>query len=81
MSHKQECICYCIDLLTSRNLAHIYNKHLFEHYYRKNHCCSGNAYTVGLNAMDFLINNFEPKQMEVSNDGRNQSEAGDTQRA
>lgn len=82
MTHKEECIYYCIDLLQSRSLLHVFNKQLFEHYYRKNDGYNGNAYLVGMHASDLMINNYEPKQMEVNNDDRsNETETGNTERA
>lgn len=82
MSHKQECIGYCLEYLQSRSLSHVYNTPLFEHYYRKHQGHLGNAYSIGVNAADLMINNYEPKKMEVSNDDRrNESETGTTERA
>lgn len=81
MSHKEECICYCIDHLNSRNLSHVYNKQLFHHYYRKHNGTNGNAFSIGLNAADFMIQNFEPKKLYNDDVRRNESEAGEPERA
>jgi len=68
MTHKEECICYCIDHLNSRNLSHTFNRPLFDHYYRKNEGSLGNAYLVGVNAADVMITNYNPKTMEAPNE-------------
>ena len=81
MTHKQECIRHCHEYLNSRNLTHVYNQHLFEHYYRKNSGHFGNAYSVGIKAGDLMINNYEPKLMEVNHDRSNENETGAPERA
>lgn len=68
MPHKQECICYCIDHLNSRNLSHVYDKKTFEHYYRKFNGAWGNAYLVGLKAADMMIENPTPNEEEVTHE-------------
>ncbi len=80
MTHKQECICYCIDHLNSRNLFHVYNAKLFDHYYRKNNGFYGNAFAIGIKAADFMINNYEPKNINQNERG-NENETSNTERA
>jgi uncharacterized UPF0160 family protein len=74
MTHKQECLCYCIEHLESRSLSHVIDKSIFEHYYRKFNGAWGNAWHVGLSAADMMIENYKPKTQEVSNDRGNESE-------
>lgn len=81
MTHKEECICYCIDHLNQRNLAHTFDFNTFSHYYRKHNGAWANAYHVGLNAADMMITNYPTTIKNIDNDRRNESEAATSQRA
>lgn len=81
MSHKEECICYCIDHLNQRNLAHTFDFSDFNYYYRKFNGAWGNAYSVGMNAADIMIENASAKIKKINDERRNETEAGTTQRA
>lgn len=59
MTHKQECIYYCIDYLNQRSIYNAYDSKTFNHYYRKNQGAWGNAYLVGMAAADMMIENFK----------------------
>lgn len=73
MTHKEECICYCIDHLNSRNLAQIFDFSIFSHYYRKYNGAWGNAWNIGVSAADMMIESFNSKSQEVTHDGRNEN--------
>lgn len=60
MTHKQRCIDNCMQYLEQLQLGYAFSTSIFNHYYRKNHCCTGNAYLVGLNAADMMIKNCQP---------------------
>lgn len=57
MTHKQKCIGYCKEYLSTYSLTGIFSYSLFENYYRKFHGSNGNPYTVGLHAADYIIIN------------------------
>jgi hypothetical protein len=67
MSHKETCIKHCKDYLQQLQLSQYYTEQQFNHVYRKQNGAQGNAFTVGLNAADFIINNSK----FYSNDERN----------
>jgi hypothetical protein len=76
MSHKETCMSHCFDYLNQRNLAYVFNMQIFSHYYRKHNGAMGNAYSVGLNAGDLMIETF--KLQEVNHEGRNESQKATT---
>ena len=57
MTHKQNCIAYCMDYLENKNLSDFFSTALFEHYYRKHNGSQANPYTFGLSVADFIIHN------------------------
>lgn len=81
MTHKEECICYCIDHLNQRNLSHTFDFKTFEHYYRKNNGAWGNAYLIGLNSADMMIETQHNNIKTLNDERRNETEAGTAQRA
>ncbi len=68
MTHKQECIAHCKDVLEQRQLSKYFNQKDFEHIYKKFSGCNGNAYNVALNAADFIIINAKFQNDETGND-------------
>jgi hypothetical protein len=72
MTHKEECICYCIDHLNSRSISGAFNFKTFEYYYRKFNGSCGNAYLVGINAADIMIENFKSNKQEVNHETGNE---------
>jgi len=56
MSHKANCIQNAKDFLHQSQLSYIFSISIFERYYRTNNGSSSNAYTVGLNSADMMIN-------------------------
>lgn len=81
MTHKEECLCYCIDHLQSRSLNHAFDFETFSHYYRKHNGAWGNAWNVGLSAADMMIDNANNKIQEVNHDTGNEGETPTAQRA
>jgi len=63
MTQKQECLCYCIDHLESRSLAHIFNIKVFNAYYDKHYNAIANIYNIGVNAADALIESYNPQEV------------------
>ncbi len=74
MTHKEECLCYCIDHLNSRNLGFAFDFSTFSHYYRKHNGAFGNAWNIGLSAADMMIQNYNTKKQEVTHDRGNESQ-------
>lgn len=68
MTHKQRCIQHCKDHLDSRNLSQYFNKADFEHIYRKFNGFQCNAYSIGLDAADFITVNSKPQHHDTRND-------------
>lgn len=57
MSQKEKCIKHCKDYLQQLNLSHYYTESLFMHVYRKQHGAQANAFSLGIDAADYIINN------------------------
>lgn len=81
MSHKEECICYCIDYLNQRNSAHAFNFSTFNHYYRKFNGAWGNAYSVVMSAGDMMIENYPTTIKNLNDETGNDRQEGIPQRA
>lgn len=67
MSHKQQCIEHCKDFLQQLNLSQYFSESLFMHVYRKQQGSQGNAWSVGINAADYIILNSKPINHESGN--------------
>lgn len=63
MTHKEKCIQYCKAYLATLQLLEIFSNALFESYYRKHNGSTGNAYTVGLHAADYIILNTKKEML------------------
>lgn len=57
MTQKAKCIKHCKDYLQQLNLSHYFNEALFMHVYRKQNGAHANAFSIGINAADHIINN------------------------
>lgn len=64
MTHKEKCVCNCREHLQSRGLLHVFNPSIFQYYYRKHNGAQGNAFLIGLNTADMMIQNFKPAPTE-----------------
>ena len=65
MKQKEKCACNCREHLQSRNLLHVFNQSHFEHIYKKFDGTNGNAFSIGLRAADFMIENYKPTPAEL----------------
>lgn len=68
MTHKENCIQHCKDYLQSRSLIAYFNSKDFEHIYRKFNGAQGNAFSIGLNAADYIIINAKPLSHDTGNE-------------
>ncbi len=68
MTHKQKCVEHCKEYLDSLNLSAYYNSTHFEHIYRKFNGAQGNAFSIGLNAADFILINAKPLSHDTGNE-------------
>jgi hypothetical protein len=71
MTHKQKCIEHCKGYLQQLNLNQYFSETLFMHIYRKQNGAQGNAFSIGINAADHIINNSKPNNYA----SRNKTEA------
>ena len=69
MTHKATCIAHCKEFLKNMQCLQYYNTKDFEHIYRKFNGAVGNAFSIGIDAADFIIIHAKPLQDE----GRNES--------
>lgn len=67
MSHKEQCKQYCKEFLQDLRLNQYYNEAQFQHVYRKQHGANGNAWSIGINAADYIILNSKPINHESGN--------------
>ena len=63
MTHKAKCIQHCKDFLAEKNLSQHFNTADFNHIYRKFNGYECNAYSIGLDAADFIIINAKPQPL------------------
>lgn len=68
ITHKYRCISFCKEYLNELGLSAYFNMPDFMHIYRKFNGAMGNAFYVGMDAADFIIQNAKP----IYNDGRNE---------
>lgn len=67
MTQKAKCIQHCKNYLQQLNLSHYYSEALFMHVYRKQQGAQANAFSIGLNAADYIITNSKHTQHESGN--------------
>lgn len=66
MSHKERVRQHCNDYLQSRQLSYCFNEAEFSRIYRKS-TPGGNAFSIGLDAADFMIFNYKPASHDTGN--------------
>lgn len=54
-THKKRCIDFCKEFLTQMGYSQIFELSNFLHRYRKTNGSNKNAYSVGLDAADYMI--------------------------
>lgn len=68
MTHRQECLCYCIDHLESRSLAYVFDIDTFNKVFEQQNNPAANYYRVGISAADTMIKTYVPQTETASND-------------
>lgn len=65
MKHRSNCIAHCKDALQNRNLQHVFDQSVFNHYYNKNNGAQGNAFLIGIKTADMMIEQYKPKPADL----------------
>jgi len=68
MTHKQRCIQHCKDYLDRFDCSHYYNSSDFEHIYRKFNGAQGNAFSIGLDAADYILQTAKFQYHDAGNE-------------
>lgn len=67
MSHKERVRHNCMEYLQSRQLSYCFNEQEFNRIYRKS-TPQGNAFSIGLDAADYMILTYKPTSHDTGND-------------
>jgi hypothetical protein len=65
MTHKEKCVCYCKEQLSSRNLLHVFDQSILNSYYTKHNGSQGNAFIIGLKTADAMIEQYKPAPADL----------------
>lgn len=65
MTHKQTCIAFCKEYLQNVECGQYYNSKDFEHIYRKFNGANANAWSVGVDAADYILRTAKPQNNEA----------------
>lgn len=68
MTHKEKCIQHCKEHLNNLLLSQYFNAADFNHIYRKLEGAHANAFSIGLDAADYIIINAKPISYDTGNE-------------
>ncbi len=60
MTQVNRCACMCREHLQNRNLLHVFDQTIINHYIQKHKAAQGNAYIIAIKTADMMIAQYKP---------------------